>query len=115
MEATARILRVYREPSGRIPFWDWLQALRDERTRQNIQSRIARVRRGNFGDCKAVGDGVFELRISYGPGFRIYFGQDGAEIVVLLSGGDKSTQDADIKKAKTYWKNYKEEKSYAVC
>ena len=60
-----------------------------------------------------MGDGVSELRISFGPGYRVYFGQDGEEIVILLTGGDKATQDDDIKTAKDFWKRYKEEKRYA--
>ena len=65
--------------------------------------RINRLRLGLFGDCKPVGDGVSELRMDFGPGYRAYFGQSGDQII-LLSGGDKATQDADIKNAKKYWK-----------
>jgi putative addiction module killer protein len=62
---------------------------------------------GNLGDCQSVGNGVFELRIDYGSGFRIYFGQIGMTIVILICGGDKSTQDRDIRQAKEYWTNYR--------
>jgi putative addiction module killer protein len=65
------------------------------------------MRLGNFGDYKAVGDGVCELRIDYGPGYRVYFGRDGAEIVILLIGGDKRNQHRDIETAKEYWADYK--------
>lgn len=73
--------------------------------------RINRLRLGNFGDHKVVGDGVFELRIDYGPGYRVYFARDGAEIVILLIGGDKRTQDRDIETAKEYWADYKARES----
>ncbi|RKZ91012.1 MAG: hypothetical protein DRR19_08385 [Candidatus Parabeggiatoa sp. nov. 1] len=68
--------------------------------------RIDRLIRGHFGDSKSVGEGVYELRIDYGPGYRVYFGKVGLTIVLLLCGGDKSTQQVDIHKAKTYWHDY---------
>lgn len=64
------------------------------------------MRLGNLGDCKSIGDGVFELRISFGPGYRVYFGQDGPKVVVLLCGGDKRSQKRDIAKAKLLWMEY---------
>ena len=69
--------------------------------------RLDRVSLGNFGDCHGVGDGVQELRIDYGPGYRVYFGQVGSTIVLLLFGGDKSTQAKDIEQAKRYWNEYR--------
>ncbi len=69
--------------------------------------RIGRLEYGLYGDCESVGDGVSELRIFLGPGYRVYFAEEVRHIVVLLCGGDKSTQDKDIKTAKTYWKEYK--------
>ena len=71
-----------------------------------IRKRLNRVRMGNLGDCRSVGDGVKELRIAFGPGYRVYFGEDGETIVVLLCGGDKSSQEADIRRAKEYWIDY---------
>ena len=68
--------------------------------------RIARVRTGNFGDCKSVGEDVYELRIDYGPGYRVYFGKVESTIILLLCGGDKSSQDDDIRKAKEYWRDF---------
>ncbi|MDB6033450.1 MAG: addiction module protein [Verrucomicrobiales bacterium] len=96
---------------GTVPFSEWFDALLDMRTRQKIDARLARVRLGNLGDCNSVGNGVSELRIDYGPGFRVYFGQDGLEVVILLCGGDKSTQKRDIRKAQEYWADYKTKKT----
>ena len=77
----------------------WLDGLRDIRARARVQVRIERLAAGNPGDAKPVGEGVSELRIDYGPGYRVYFTQRGHEVVILLAGGDKSTQAADIKTA----------------
>jgi len=81
-------------------FANWLRKLRDEQARARIQIRIRRVSLGNFGDVKPVGEGVSELRIDYGPGYRVYFHRIGNRLVLLLVGGTKKTQDADIVKAK---------------
>jgi putative addiction module killer protein len=81
-------------------FANWLRKLRDEQARARIQIRIRRLSLGNFGDVKPVGEGVGELRIDYGPGYRVYFLQIGNLLVLLLIGGTKKTQDADIVKAK---------------
>jgi putative addiction module killer protein len=81
-------------------FSTWLRKLRDENARARIQIRIRRLSLGNFGDVKPAGDGVSELRIDYGPGYRVYFQQIGTLLVLLLIGGDKKTQDADIARAK---------------
>lgn len=80
-------------------FDDWFVGLRDRMAQKRIQARIRRVELGNFGDCEPVGDGVSEMRIHYGPGYRVYFVRRGMEIVILLAGGDKSTQSQDIKTA----------------
>ena len=76
--------------------------------RKRIQSRLRRLEAGLYGDCELVGGGVFELRLFFGPGYRVYFGKDGDNIVVLLCGGDKSTQQQDIEAAKIYWKECKD-------
>jgi len=81
-------------------FSDWLSTLRDRRARSKIADRLKRLADGNFGDHKSVKGGVVELRIDYGPGYRVYLFQRGKELVILLCGGDKRTQDADIAKAK---------------
>ena len=81
-------------------FATWLADLRDERARARILKRLDRARDGNLGDAAPVGEGVSEMRIFYGPGYRVYFIQRGSELIVLLCGGDKSTQGADIEEAK---------------
>lgn len=92
---------------GANPFRTWLDSLRDVRAKAVITDRIARVRAGSIGDTNDVGGSVFELRVNFGPGYRIYFGNDGKTVVILLCGGDKSTQDKDIKTAKANWLSYK--------
>lgn len=78
----------------------WIDGLRDRRAATRILARVARLGLGNPGDVKPVGEGVSEMRIDYGPGYRVYYTQRGSEIVILLCGGDKSTQDRDIRTAK---------------
>ena len=78
-------------------FSKWIDSLRDIRGRARIQARIERLVMGNPGDVKAVGEGVSEMRIDYGPGYRVYYTQQGRSVVILLAGGDKSTQDRDIR------------------
>jgi putative addiction module killer protein len=80
-------------------FDDWFADLKDKRAATRIQARIDRAEDGNFGDCSPIGEGVSEMRIHYGPGYRVYFMQRGIEMVILLAGGDKSTQSKDIKTA----------------
>ncbi len=106
MEAQPREIRRYITSDGKVPFADWLDSLRDTNAKAKIISRLNRVTAGNLGDYRSVGEGVCELRIKYGPGYRIYFGLRGLTIVLLLCGGDKSTQDQDIQKAKEYWADY---------
>ena len=106
MEATPKELQVYVTEDGRVPFSDWLASLRDLKARAKIRVRLDRVGLGNLGDCHGVGDEVQELRINYGLGYRVYFGQEGATIVLLLCGGDKSAQAKDLEQAKRYWNEY---------
>lgn len=106
MEAQPRDIQRYITSDGKVPFADWLDSLRDTNAKAKIISRLNRVTAGNLGDYRSVGEGVCELRIKYGPGYRIYFGLRGLTIVLLLCGGDKSTQDQDIQKAKEYWADY---------
>ena len=100
---------VYTTKTGKSPFFDWRDKL-DIKTRAIIRTRLDRVALGNFGDSKPIknGNGICELRIDYGPGYRIYFGTKNMCIIVLLIGGDKSSQNRDIAKAKQYWLESKE-------
>ena len=101
-----RVLRIYRRPDGREPVREWLEAMKDTKTRSRIEQRLDRITLGNLGDHKAVGGGVSELRLHFGPGFRVYFGEDGRELVVLLCGGDKASQPRDIALAQEYWQEF---------
>lgn len=102
-----RELREYLTETGRNPFREWLHSLRDDKARARIRVRLNRVRLGNLGDCRAVGEGVVELRMGFGPGYRVYVGQDGEILVILLCGGDKGSQSRDISTAKQYWQSYR--------
>ena len=82
-------------------FSKWFEKLHDRKARAKITIRIRRISLGNLGDVKPVGEGISELRIDYGPGYRVYFTRKGRQLIILLAGGDKTTQSADIKKAKT--------------
>ena len=93
--------------TGLVPFDEWYNSLVDKRMRAAVIGRMARVRAGNFGDHRPVGEGVQELRIDLGPGLRIYYAEHGREILVLIGGGDKSTQQKDISKAISLWKQWK--------
>jgi len=93
------------------PFSDWLASLRDARAVGIVRARLNRIRLGNFGDFKSVGSGVEEVRIDFGPGYRIYCGRHGSLVVVLLCGGDKRTQAGDILTAQKYWKEYLDAKA----
>jgi putative addiction module killer protein len=101
-------IRRYLTRSGRDVFGEWLSGLKDDRTRAKIVVRIDRLSLGNFGDCKSLGNGLFELRIDWGPGYRVYYAPVGGACVLLLGGGDKRKQSADIKRAVEYLKDYKE-------
>ena len=108
-ETHPRDVQVYQTTDGREPFNEWLVSIRDIETQARIRARLERLEDGNLGDCQSVGEGVFELRIHFGAGYRVYFGQIGNTIILLLCGGDKSSQRQDIKRAKTYWMEYKRE------
>ena len=103
-------LIVYQTANEKEPFNDWLDDIKDEKTRVRILSRLDRVEQGHYGDYKSVGEGVYELRYFFGAGYRVYFAEDGDTIVLLLCGGDKSSQKRDIKTAQTYWEDYQERK-----
>lgn len=101
---------IYQTQEGRAPYEEWLNSLSDRKGAAKVRVRIDRVRLGNLGDCRSVGEGVHELRIDYGAGYRIYFAQEGKTIVILLCGGDKRTQNRDIKSAQEYWVDYRRRK-----
>jgi putative addiction module killer protein len=101
-----RALYYLESSSGREPAREWISSLKDRVGKSRILVRIARAELGNWGDYKSVGDGVFELRVSHGPGYRIYFGLEGADLIILLAAGDKSSQSEDIARAKSYWQRH---------
>ncbi|HZM05914.1 MAG TPA: type II toxin-antitoxin system RelE/ParE family toxin [Candidatus Saccharimonadales bacterium] len=93
--------------NARSPFNEWFESLRDKKMQAAVDSRMARVRAGNFGVRKSVGEGVFELKIDVGPGLRVYYGEHEKKFVILLGGGDKSSQSRDIKHAIQLWHQWK--------
>ena len=95
--------------TGKEPAREWITSLKDNMGKAKILTRIERAESGNFGDHKSVGDGIFELRISFGPGYRVYYALDGLELILLLVAGDKSTQQKDINSAKDFWTTHKKE------
>jgi putative addiction module killer protein len=101
-------IRRYLTEGGRDVFGEWVANLKNARTRAKIVARIDRLAVGNFGDCKALGGGLHELKIDWGPGYRIYYALVGKECVLLLAGGDKRGQSSDIDRARKYLVDYKE-------
>lgn len=100
-------VREYETADGKSPFREWLATL-DRSVRARVQARVARFESGNLGDHKNVGSGVQEARLMFGAGYRIYFGQDGTSLVLLLAGGTKESQARDICRAQGYWRDYSE-------
>jgi putative addiction module killer protein len=98
-------IREYIDRGGRSPFRDWRDKLNPE-ARRKVTTALYRVGLGNFSNVQGVGAGVFECRIHFGPGYRVYFGKDGAEMVILLGGGTKQRQQNDISQALSRWKDY---------
>ena len=101
-------IRIYADATGRAPFEEWLNALKDAQGRARIRARLARLQAGNYGDCKPLRDGVQELRIDHGPGYRVYLSRQGPVLVLLLCGSDKSEQDKAIKLALAYLADWKQ-------
>ena len=97
----------YQQTTDDEPLSDWLSGVRDKMAQARIRIRLRQVEAGNFGDCESVGEGVSELRVHVGAGYRVYFGRHGQTVVVLLCGGDKRTQTNDIKRAKLFWADWK--------
>lgn len=108
MKIKERLVEYFSTPHGKIPVKEWIHSIKDQLTQAILYKRIRQAAAGNFGDHKSVGSGVFELRINYGPGYRIYYGIHNDEMILLLVGGSKRTQRADIEKAKVYWTIFKE-------
>lgn len=108
MEVVPKLILFYETADGKIPARDWLDAMhdRDETTYDRIIRYIERMESGNTSNFKPEGEGITELVMDFGPGYRMYFGQDGKELVILLIGGDKSTQKQDLATAKSYWGDY---------
>ena len=97
----------YEDGEGCKPYAQWLAKLADRHAIARVLVRVSRMATGNFGDCKPVADGVWELRIDWGPGYRVYYAQAGKKLVLLLTGGDKRKQQADIAAALDYWNDWK--------
>jgi putative addiction module killer protein len=100
-------IRIYTDRQGHAPFEYWLEALPDRLARAKIRARLACVQAGNFGDCKALREGVMELRVDHGPGYRVYLSRQGTVLVLLLCGSNKSAQDREIEKAIVYLNDWK--------
>ena len=98
-------VRVYEDEKGRYPFEEWRLSL-DAKTRARVSARINRIRGGNFGDRKSLGQGLYELRFFFGAGYRVYYATLGQKVILLLSGGDKKSQSKDIKMAREMWDRY---------
>ena len=107
MESFPYAIAYYLTETGGKPFKEWLDGLKDIMARQKIRVRLDRARLGNLGRNRSVGEGVYELKIEYGPGYRVYYAIEKKTIVLLLMGGDKSSQDKDIALARKYWEDYK--------
>ena len=101
-------VRIYTDAQQRAPFEQWLQDLQDKTARAKIRARLERVKAGNFGDCKPVRDGVQELRVNYGPGYRVFLSRQGSVVVLLLCGSGKSDQDRAIRQAIKYLTDWKQ-------
>lgn len=110
MESFPYTIAYYLTETGKKPFKDWLDNVRDITARQKIRIRLDRVRLGNLGKNRSVGEGVYELKIDYGPGYRVYYALEKKTLILLLMGGDKSSQNKDIARAGKYWQDHKRRK-----
>jgi putative addiction module killer protein len=113
MKASSFIeINIYTTSGGKSPFILWLEGLRDKNARYRIKERLDRVSLGHLSDHKSIESGLTELRLNFGPGYRIYFGKIKEQSILLLYGGDKSSQELDIKIAKAYWLDYLSEQTH---
>ena len=99
-------IQTYLCSDGAEPYVEWLMSLSDRQARARILVRVGRMATGNLGDVKPIGEGVWEARIDHGPGYRVYYAQAGKRLILLLVGGDKRRQQADIEQAQTYWADW---------
>jgi len=104
-----RQVEVYSDANGKEPFWRWIKKL-DRPVRARIEVRLRKLAKNQFGDHRGIEEGISELRFHFGSGWRVYYGEDGTTIVILV-GGDKDTQTEDIKRAKEYWRDYNARKN----
>jgi putative addiction module killer protein len=111
MDAAEKLIRYYRDIKGKSPYTTWISSLKDIRGVQRIEARLTNLQKGNFGVARSVGGGVMELKIDFGPGYRVYFAREGSSVVILLCGGDKNSQSKDIRLAQDYWADYKERRA----
>ncbi len=107
MENNVWEVETYKNPDGASPFDEWLDNLKDKRSRSRLLSRLERLSSGNLGDYKFIAEGVSELRLQFGPGYRVYFARSGQQLILLLCGGDKGSQAEDIADAIGYWQEYR--------
>lgn len=105
-ETQPKIILIYTDKYGNEPYTDWVSGLKNKKAAQRIRLRVRRLENGAYGDCEPVGEGVSELRLFFGPGYRVYFAEPEENVIVLLCAGDKGTQKRDIKNAKSYWQEY---------
>jgi len=105
VQVTPKEILIYETEDGRAPFSEWMEK-QSKQVYGTVMTRLERVEMGNLGDHRGVGDGVLELRIDVGPGYRVYFGKDGERLVILLIAGTNKTQRRDIETAKQYWRDY---------
>ena len=111
VESFPYTISYYLTAAGGKPFKEWLDSLKDIMARQKIRVRLDRVRLGNLGKNRSVGEGVYELKVDYGPGYRVHYGTEKKTVVLLLLGGDKSSQKKDITQARILWADHKRRRS----
>ena len=114
MAVIPKTVQIYTTASGYQPFADWLDNLKNIGDRQRILMRLRRIESGNLGDYKHISDGVYELRLFFASGYRVYFGNDGEKIIIILCAGNKATQGKGIASAINHWRKYNE-KSNSGC
>lgn len=102
------VVKIFEDDKGHCPYLKWFKSIKDIKTRIRIQQRIRRIELGNFGVYRALKGDIFEIKLSFGAGYRVYYGHERKHTVVLLCGGDKSTQKTDIENARKYWIHFKE-------